>query len=425
MKKIIYFASFVALATFSACQDFNEKNFSELDLAARPTNVVSLAYELVPSDYTLIANAIKKPITDSITAKKIELKNATNAADSATIDSVLKAMNDRLSNYPVYKNATKLDQNKFFNTVLKAKDYLPYLLTQKYPYIDANSSIKITYDLADAGDTLAIATVNKITITDADYISMGTATGQPGKLNYFTPAMPVTFYLNTFLKNKFPYALVNEVRMVRYLLNTTTAKLNQYRVMTFNGTEWRNATDQFSFKKGKWLDVLILKGLFDNMGDFKAISVVGEQIWAWNSYKYMLMTGYVASSKTYLDNEDWLISPSMNLTERVNPWLNFSHVGRYFGDTGTSNEKMRKAITLWVSTKSDGTTFIPEDWTQLTFPEAGYPTGLSWTFIPSTAVSLVPYAGQNNVRIAFKYLSSAVDGAAGSWEVKNVMVTEE
>ena len=61
----------------------------------------------------------------------------------------------------------------------------------------------------------------------------------------------------------------------------------------------------------------------------------------------------------------------------------------------------------------------------MTIPSAGYPSGANWTFIPSTPMSLLPYAGQNNVRIAFKYMSSASDNAAGSWEVKNVMVTEE
>jgi len=166
-----------------------------------------------------------------------------------------------------------------------------------------------------------------------------------------------------------------------------------------------------------------LIGLRAGIGDFIAINVVSNQVWAWNSYKYMLMTGYVSGA--YFDNEDWLISPPMNLLERVNPVLNFTHVGRYFGDSGTSKDKMKKAITIWVSTTSDATSIKTEDWTQITFPEAGYPSGLNWTFIPSTPIGLAAYAGKNNVRIAFKYMSSASDGAAGSWELKNVLITEE
>ncbi|MFZ4456768.1 MAG: choice-of-anchor J domain-containing protein [Bacteroidales bacterium] len=423
MKNKLIYVSIATVAILSACQDFNEKNFPGYDQMGLPTNVVSYTYEITSADYTTIANAVKKPINDSITAKKLELKNAKTSADSAVIQASLNAMNTRLSSYPVYTSVTKLEQNKFFNNVLKAKDYLPILFALKYPYADANSNIKVTYDLADAGDTLLIFAENKVTISDAEYGVMGKGSNQPGKSNYFLPTMPINNYLNTYLKSKFPYALANETRLIKYKLYTPTALLNQYRVLTFNGTDWKNTTDLYSFKKGKWLDVLILKGLTESMGDFTGVNVLGAQVWAWNSYKYMLMTGYVAGS--YYDNEDWLISPAMNLTERVNPWLNFTHVGRYFGDIGTSKDKMKKAITLWVSTTSDGVTFNPNDWTQLTFPEAGYPSGANWTFIPSTPISLAAYAGKNNVRIAFKYLSTGADNAAGSWEVKNVYVTEE
>jgi hypothetical protein len=86
---------------------------------------------------------------------------------------------------------------------------------------------------------------------------------------------------------------------------------------------------------------------------------------------------------------------------------------------------MHLAITVWVSTTSDGITFNAADWTQLTIPAAGYPSGTNWTFVNSTPISLVPYAGKNNVRIAFKYLSNKADNAAGSWEVRNVLVLEE
>ncbi len=202
-------------------------------------------------------------------------------------------------------------------------------------------------------------------------------------------------------------------------------------MFVFDGTNWTSYKTsnpeiaKFVFKDKVWqyIDSDILIGLTDGIGDFTAVNVVGDQVWGWDSYKYMKMTGYVSGA--YFDNEDWLISPAMNFTERVTPWLTFMHVGRYFGDTGTSNAKMKEAITVWVSTKSDGTSINHADWTQLTIPEAGYPSGLNWTFITSTPISLAAYAGKENVRIAFKYLSSGADGAAGTWEVKEVYVYEE
>lgn len=416
MKKINLIAILAVLTIFTACQDNNTPYI--------PNNVVIVNYELTSADYTAIANAIKKPVTDSIAAQKVLLANAKTKADSTTISTLIGALNTRLVTLAVYVNASKVDANKYFDGTLRAKDYVPYLLALKYLYVDPNSVVKVTYDLVNAADTTSITAAYKITLSDAEYTQMGVYTNQPGKSLCFSAVMPVMTYLSSYLKTKFPYAAANDVRMVRYKFSSPTGIVVQYRILKFNGTDWKCATDQYAFKKGKWLDVVILSGLSSGQGDFKAISVLGDQFWAWNSgYSYMLMTGYVAGS--YFDNEDWLISPAMNLTERVNPWLNFTHVGRYFGDTGTSTDKMHKAITVWVSTTSDGTSIIPSQWTQLTIPSAGYPSGANWTFIPSTPMSLVPYAGQNNVRIAFKYMSSASDNAAGSWEVKNVMVTEE
>lgn len=440
MKKIYLIVSVVIIALFTSCEDFNQKNFPELDLAARPTNLVTITYEMTAADFTTIAAIIKKPVTDSITARtanltkakadldKIKADPAANKADTTALKATITALNTeitrlntRLTTVPAYINATKIDQNKYFDETLKAKDYIPYLLAQKFNIVDANSSVKVTYDMVNQNDTSAVLATNKLTLTDADFLQMGSGTDQPGKSLNFTPKMNIMYYLNLYLKAKCPYVVTNETRMVRYKFNSSTTI--QYRVLTFNGTDWKCANSQFALKKGIWQDVVILKGLIDGMGDFKAISVKGDQVWAWNSYKYMLMTGYVAGS--YFDNEDWLISPAMNLTERVNPWLNFTHVGRYF-NAGTPNpESMKKAISVWVSTKSDGNSINIDDWTKVEIPAAGYPTGLNWTFIPSTGINLSAFAGKSNVRIAFRYLSSAADNAAGSWEVKNVLITEE
>jgi hypothetical protein len=395
---------------------------------------------MTAADFTTIANTIKKPVTDSLATNNASLTKAkadlakikadplANKADTTALKVKIDALNieitrlnGRLTSVPAYSNATKIDQNKFFDETLKAKDYIPILLAQKFNIVDANSSIKVTYDMVNQNDTSAISTTNKLTVTDADFLQMGSGTNQPGKTLYFTPAMNIMYYLNLYLKSKGPYAAVNETRMVRYKFNSATTI--QYRVLTFNGTDWKCANSQFALKKGKWQDVVILKALIDGIGDFKAISVKGDQVWAWNSYKYMLMTGYVSGA--YFDNEDWLVSPAMNFAERVNPWLNFTHVGRYFNAGAPVPESMKKAITIWISTKSDGNSINPDDWSKLEIPAAGYPSGLNWTFIPSTGINLSAYAGKTNVRIAFKYLSSAADNAAGSWEVKNVLVTEE
>ncbi len=405
MKKIYYIVSLAVLALLSACQDYNATNFPGFDQAAIPTNLIMYNYTLVDADYSTIS--------------KEALKVAKTKKDSTI--------------------AKAIATNKFLLDTVPAKTYVPYFLATKFLYNDAKSTVMVTYNKSIPYDTTKIATTNKYTLLDDDYISMGTATNLPGQYKNFSSAIDPNFYIPIWLKstNKLgitPYIKSGEIRLIRYKFYTGTATVTNYLVFIYDGTNWikynpiipQNA--KFVFKDGTWqfIDSDIYMGLIDGLGDFKIVSVTGDQVWAWDvNYKYMLMTGYVSATKEYFSNEDWLISPPLNLTERVTPWVSFMHVGRYFGDTGTSTDKMHKAITLWGSTTSDGTSIKPEDWKQLTIPDAGYPSGASWTFITSTPISLAAYAGKNNVRIAFKYMSDAADKAAGSWEIKTFYVFEQ
>jgi len=143
------------------------------------------------------------------------------------------------------------------------------------------------------------------------------------------------------------------------------------------------------------------------LGDFTAQSVSGDQVWA-NAGTYVMITGYV--NPTNYANEDWLISPVIDLTKEKAANLSFQHVVRYFANV--TNE-----ATVWVST--DYVDGLPSTgtWTQLhtsQFVDYG-----SWTFIPSGEISLTAFAGKK-IRIAFKYISTA--SKAGTWELQNVVV---
>ena len=398
MKKIYYIVSLAVLALLSACQDYNATNFPGFDQAAIPTNLVMYNYTLVDADYSTIS--------------KEALKVAKTKKDSTI--------------------AKAIATNKFLLDTVPAKTYVPYFLATQFQYTDTKSTVMVTYNKSVPYDTTKIVTANKYTLLADDYISMGTGTNQPGQYKNFSSAIDPAFYIPVWLKIKNPYAKSGDVKLIRYLFYVSATLTNNVKdVFTFDGTNWvkyKNSNPdkaKFIFKDGSWqfIDSDIYLGLNDGIGDFTTVNVSGDQVWAWSSYKYMQMTGYVAPN--YFTNEDWLISPPLNLTERVTPWLTFMHVGRYFGDTGTSTDKMHKAITLWVSTTSDGTSIKPEEWKQLTIPDAGYPSGASWTLIPSTPISLAAYAGKNNVRIGFKYMSDGADKAAGTWEVKSFYVFEQ
>jgi hypothetical protein len=61
--------------------------------------------------------------------------------------------------------------------------------------------------------------------------------------------------------------------------------------------------------------------------------------------------------------------------------------------------------------------FDGANWAEATI--ANLPNGSSWTFVDST-VDLKAYAGKENVKVAFKYVSTTA--VAPTWEIKTVSI---
>ncbi|WNM19582.1 DUF5689 domain-containing protein [Flavobacterium capsici] len=114
------------------------------------------------------------------------------------------------------------------------------------------------------------------------------------------------------------------------------------------------------------------------------------------------------------NNEDWLISPSINLSTNTFAILSFETSTRFSGP----------ALQVFVSTDYDGTS-APNTatWTQLTgfnLPAWTSGTYTSWSAGASGGINISSYTGNSNVRVAFKYTSTTSSAAA--WEVDNVKV---
>jgi hypothetical protein len=136
--------------------------------------------------------------------------------------------------------------------------------------------------------------------------------------------------------------------------------------------------------------------------------VLGAESWHFNSsYTCMEMSGYSAG---YYTNEDWLISPKVNLCSSTNPYMLFNHTVRY-GSAET-------AVSVWAATDYDGTNVTTANWVQLIVPI--YPT--STTLGESGNVDLTQFAGQSNVSIGFKYTSTT--SSAVSWYIGEVVIYE-
>ncbi len=155
--------------------------------------------------------------------------------------------------------------------------------------------------------------------------------------------------------------------------------------------------------------ILIASENFDgSLGAFTEYSVVGDQKWAAGEYggiSYAKISGYTSSANA---NEDWLISPVINLDDSEGEFLNFESA-RNYGDA---------ALQLEVKYSTD-------------YTGAGDPTTATWTALDAVVATEDGYKWtssgdvdlstmQGDFYIAFVYTSTTE--SAPTWEVANIQV---
>ena len=145
-----------------------------------------------------------------------------------------------------------------------------------------------------------------------------------------------------------------------------------------------------------------------SLDKWNVVSVTGEQKWV-HSSKYgnpkscAKMSGY-SNSKRYA-NEDWLITPQIDLNGNSTAKLNFDNATKYDGP----------AMKLYISTDYSGSGDPNSaSWTELSYTQSS--GNWDWT---SASVDLSSYADKK-VYIGFKYTSS--DSATATWEIDNVSI---
>ena len=176
-----------------------------------------------------------------------------------------------------------------------------------------------------------------------------------------------------------------------------------------------NADYQFMIRKESDLKLTggrqFLEDFTTGIGAWTNVSVTGNEIWTGSSYGNpsfcATISGYAAGNK---NNEDWLISPSIDFTNKTVGKLIFDSATKYTGNS----------LQVYISTNYT----------------SGAPASATWTLVPATfaavnsnfvwansgAVNISTYAAnQSNVRIAFKYTSTT--SAAATWELDNVLIT--
>ena len=151
----------------------------------------------------------------------------------------------------------------------------------------------------------------------------------------------------------------------------------------------------------------------ETLGVFNQYSVSGaEQVWHSADYQddyYAKMSNYNGSEN--LENEDWLITPAMNLYSYKDEELSFKSSMKDFGDDNCY-------IDLLYSTNYAGTGNPDDaDWSNIT-NEANWSSG-NYEWVNSGLVDLSGIEG-NKVYIAFRYDSQA--GSGKTWQLDDIAV---
>ena len=158
-------------------------------------------------------------------------------------------------------------------------------------------------------------------------------------------------------------------------------------------------------------DILNVPFITGGQGGFTIYNVLGDQIWNLQTQYGMVISGF-ANSRNY-QNEDWLISPAMNLTGKTNVVLTFDHAR---GPAASMSVPLT-GFTLWISNNYTDGAPSTAAWTQLSIPVHGT---IAWGYVSSGNISIPGDKLTANTRFAFKYICS--DSESAQWEIKNVIV---
>ncbi len=152
----------------------------------------------------------------------------------------------------------------------------------------------------------------------------------------------------------------------------------------------------------------------ESFNKFITISVTGDQKWTLDTKYGAKMSGYSDTDQKTYPNEDWLISPAMNLANETSVTLIFNHV---FGPKAQipTTDTQKAQYTIWVSNDFYGD-LNDATWTEL--KGMAYGTK-AWEYVSSNVITIPKENLKANCRIAWKYVC---DDASATWEIKDVMV---
>ncbi len=346
MKKAIYFIT-IFLLVLSSCNPL-EEIYDEMD--AKKTGYSNkVEYTLAAADYSTLGT----------------LATSVDAAD-----------------------ATFIKNKKYFNDTVPAASYIPLLLAKKYPALSLGSSAMITYNYNGAlpEELTKYTTAGTYTVRKSDYVSLDNVL-QATK--YFSPKYAPEVYIPEILADNITSPSAGDLMLVTYDYSTGDPVV-----------DFANITDV----------PLWQEAFTSSLGSFTAFNQVGAKVWGWSSYgpdQFAKMSGYSGGNQ---ENEDWLISGPINLTDVPNASLNFRQTAKFVNG-------LWDQLAVMVSANWDGTQagISTAAWTTL----SGYalPAGADYVFVESGKINFSSYKDKT-IFIALRYISTLTNAA--TWEVDRV-----
>jgi hypothetical protein len=161
-------------------------------------------------------------------------------------------------------------------------------------------------------------------------------------------------------------------------------------------------------------NVIFSETFSSNLGDFTSYNVTGYQDWYWREIYGAYISGFANSINN--ENEDWLISPALDLSNMQSANLSFEHALNF---SPNHTDKITNHTLLISNDYEYGNYPNTARWTKIDIPTM--PSGNNWTYVQSGNIDISKGFLKDNMTFAFRYISDS--STAGTWEIKNLNLT--
>ncbi len=160
-------------------------------------------------------------------------------------------------------------------------------------------------------------------------------------------------------------------------------------------------------------DAVFFEDFNSTLGAFTAFDITGPKSWEWASFDggCAYINGYDSGSNTV--NEDWLVSPAIDLSSHTDSKLAIRHAANYLNGNWD-------LLQVMMSTDYNGTANPSDQGSWVEINISNLPPGNSWDFFDSGDIDISEYDGQSSVFIALRYRSNS--NTAAAWEVSKIEV---